>query len=81
MIVRALRATARAVAGRTNAPALPGNDFNREMTDSEMSRIVGGDPAGAPPYGNAGDWWEVATEEQAAGIAQALARRRDRYMR
>ena len=81
MIVKALTATARAVTGRTNAPPQAGDDFNREMTDSEMSRIVGGDPAGAPSYGNARPWWEVATPEQAVGIVQALARRRDRYIR
>ena len=81
MVVRALRAIARAVTGRTNAPPQAGGDFNREMTDPEMSRIVGGDPGGAPSYGNAQEWWEVATPEQSIGIAQALARRRDRFVR
>ena len=77
MIVRALRATARAVAGRTNAPALPGGDFNREMTDSEISRIVGGYEDPQDYDSNVGrGWWEAADRDTALRIINAMRNNR-----
>ena len=76
MIVKALTATMRTVTGRTNAPARAGDDFNREMTDSEMSRIVGGyeDPQDYGPNVGRG-WWEAADRDTALRIIDAMRNR------
>ncbi len=76
MIVKALTATVRAVTGRTNASAQAGDDFNREMTDSEMSRIVGGyeDPQDYGPNVGRG-WWEAADRDTALRIIGAMRNR------
>ena len=77
MIVRALRATARAVTGRTNAPPQAGGDFNREMTDPEISRIVGGYEDPQDYDSNVGrGWWEAADRDTALRIINAMRNNR-----
>ena len=79
IIIRTLVAAARAFAftDGTNAPAQAGDDFNREMTDSEMSRIVAGDPGDAPSYSDpgAGNLWDVITPGNGRRFVDAWRRR------
>ena len=80
IIISILKRTVRAIFGRTNAPGRQaGDDFNRELADAEMSQIAGADPPGAPSYGNARAWHEVATRGQMGRLASALSRRMGRF--
>ena len=80
IMMRMLKRAVRAVTDRTNAPGRQaGDDFNRELADAEMSQIAGADPPGAPSYGNARDWHEIATRGQWGRLASALRRRRGRF--
>ena len=80
MIVRILKRALRAVTGRTNAPGRQaGGDFNRELADAEMCQIAGADPPDAPSYGDAGDWYQVATRQQGKSIISLMRRRGVRF--
>ena len=69
-----------AVTDRTNASDTQADDdFNRELVDAEMSQIAGADPPDAPPYGDAGNWYQVATREQGKRLISLMRRRRIRF--
>lgn len=63
-------------AGADAAPEAP-DDFNREMADSEMDQIAGGDPPDAPSYSEStsAGWVTVVNENTRRRIVSALARR------
>ena len=70
MITRTLGAFARAVTGRTKAPARrAGGDSHREIADSEADRLVGG-YEGPGDY-NVSEWLHNADRSTATRIVRA----------
>ena len=79
-IYRKLMSAVQAVTDRTNASDTQADDdFNRELADVEMSQVAGADPPDAPSYGDAGNWYQVATRRQGKRIISLMRRRRIRF--
>ena len=77
MMIAGMRAFARAVTGRTNAPGRrAGGGSSREMTDSEADGIVGG-YEGPGDY-NVDEWLHNADRRTATRIVRALRGWRNR---